>query len=322
QLEGLYAFRFEVDRALEVGRRAVEVASPLGLGEVHAAALLQLGFIHAIAGDATSLEAAVEAGLRVAGGNPESLAIAWGHARATYSLLAEDRARAAEQLDVAMGWARQAPGVSGVFPALWVLLRVLDGAGREVVEQFAELEAPAIPMNRAVVRLAEAVIAGREGEAREAEALLGAADAALQLKASEGVRHLARRLVAEAAIADGWGDPVGWLSEAMAFFERSGHERVAAACRDLLRQAGRRVSRTTSPDLPQSLRAAGVTSREADVLRLVGERLSNREIAERLYLSPRTVEKHVERLLQKTGAETRVDLGRIARRAFVAAERT
>jgi DNA-binding NarL/FixJ family response regulator len=51
-----------------------------------------------------------------------------------------------------------------------------------------------------------------------------------------------------------------------------------------------------------------VTSREAEVLGLVGEGLSNREIAARLYLSPRTVEKHVENLQRKTGIAGRARL--------------
>ena len=41
-----------------------------------------------------------------------------------------------------------------------------------------------------------------------------------------------------------------------------------------------------------------MTAREAEVLELVGGRLSNKDIAARLYLSPRTVEKHVASLLQ------------------------
>ncbi len=56
-----------------------------------------------------------------------------------------------------------------------------------------------------------------------------------------------------------------------------------------------------------------MTAREVEVLALLGERLSNREIARRLYLSPRTVEKHVERLLHKLGATDRSELGRLAR---------
>ena len=53
--------------------------------------------------------------------------------------------------------------------------------------------------------------------------------------------------------------------------------------------------------MPGRLRALGITDREAEVLGLAARGLGNREIAERMSLSPRTVEKHVERLLAKTG---------------------
>jgi DNA-binding NarL/FixJ family response regulator len=48
------------------------------------------------------------------------------------------------------------------------------------------------------------------------------------------------------------------------------------------------------------------------VLALVVEGLSNREIAERLFLSVRTIEKHVESLLRKTATRTRTQLARVA----------
>jgi DNA-binding NarL/FixJ family response regulator len=51
-----------------------------------------------------------------------------------------------------------------------------------------------------------------------------------------------------------------------------------------------------------------VTSREADVLTLVAEGLTNQELAARLHLSPRTVEKHVASLLAKTGCRRRAQL--------------
>ena len=47
----------------------------------------------------------------------------------------------------------------------------------------------------------------------------------------------------------------------------------------------------------------------------VGEGLTNKEIGLRLFLSPRTVEKHVEQLLTKTGARTRRELAATATRA-------
>jgi DNA-binding CsgD family transcriptional regulator/tetratricopeptide (TPR) repeat protein len=57
----------------------------------------------------------------------------------------------------------------------------------------------------------------------------------------------------------------------------------------------------------------GVTRREADVLVALAERLSNARIAERLYLSERTVESHVSSLLRKLGAGNRVELGDLAK---------
>ena len=67
------------------------------------------------------------------------------------------------------------------------------------------------------------------------------------------------------------------------------------------------------------LARAGVTEREAEVLVAVAERLRNREIAGRLYVSVRTVESHVAALLRKLGvadraalAEMGAELGRTA----------
>jgi DNA-binding CsgD family transcriptional regulator len=51
-----------------------------------------------------------------------------------------------------------------------------------------------------------------------------------------------------------------------------------------------------------------------DVLNLVASRLSNREVAEQLFLSPRTVETHVSSLQRKTQTTTRGELIDLARR--------
>src|SRR5688572_5862742 len=47
---------------------------------------------------------------------------------------------------------------------------------------------------------------------------------------------------------------------------------------------------------------AGLSAREAEVLSLLGEHLSNAEIGGRLFISVRTVETHVSSLLRKLGA--------------------
>jgi DNA-binding CsgD family transcriptional regulator len=62
-------------------------------------------------------------------------------------------------------------------------------------------------------------------------------------------------------------------------------------------------------------RAAGLLSRrETEVLRLLSDGLSNREIAERLFISPKTVEHHVSRIYAKLGLSTRAEAAAYAAR--------
>src|SRR5882724_7510258 len=123
--------------------------------------------------------------------------------------------------------------------------------------------------------------------------------------------HLGLRLVSEAAVADGWGTPVDWLRTAEEYFHQQEVPAVASACRSLMRRAGVTVAqrRHGAAGIPSALRNAGVTVREYEILGLLTERLSNREIAARLHLSPRTVEKHVASLIVKTGQTDRIALG-------------
>ena len=59
-----------------------------------------------------------------------------------------------------------------------------------------------------------------------------------------------------------------------------------------------------------------MTAREFEVLRLLGEGLSNKDIGARLYLSPRTVERHVASLSAKVGVARRSELVAFAARAI------
>ena len=60
-----------------------------------------------------------------------------------------------------------------------------------------------------------------------------------------------------------------------------------------------------SPQRGAGLRPAGLSEREVEVLRLVANGLSNREIAQRLFVSPRTAEHHVQHIYAKIGASSR-----------------
>jgi DNA-binding CsgD family transcriptional regulator len=100
------------------------------------------------------------------------------------------------------------------------------------------------------------------------------------------------------------------LPDALAVFDGGGLETDAARARRLLRAMGGAVPRgpRTSPSLPRELRDRGVTAREAEVLDLVGQGLSNAEVGKRLFISVRTVQSHVSSLLAKLGAENRAGL--------------
>ncbi len=51
-----------------------------------------------------------------------------------------------------------------------------------------------------------------------------------------------------------------------------------------------------------------LTEREKDVVKLICEELTNHEIAEKLFLSPRTIESHRQRILDKIGAKNTVGI--------------
>ena len=146
---------------------------------------------------------------------------------------------------------------------------------------------------------------GRAGQT--AAALDAVAQAQAAAEHFPMAHHLGLRLVAEAALADGWGDPVGWLRAAEQYFHGAAVPAVANACRELLRRAGATVRqrRGGSATVPAELRWQGLTAREYEVFLLLVPRMGNQEIAQRLYISPRTVEKHVASLLAKTGRPNR-----------------
>lgn len=92
---------------------------------------------------------------------------------------------------------------------------------------------------------------------------------------------------------------------ALATFERLGARRDA----DIAAAQQRRLGVGTAP----GPRVTGeLTRREEEVLVLLGDGLTNAEIGERLYISSKTVEHHVSRILGKLGMRNRVQAGAYA----------
>jgi DNA-binding CsgD family transcriptional regulator len=57
-----------------------------------------------------------------------------------------------------------------------------------------------------------------------------------------------------------------------------------------------------------------LTAREREVLRLVAEGMSNGQIAQRLYISPKTASVHVSRIIAKLEVSNRVEAAAVAHR--------
>jgi DNA-binding CsgD family transcriptional regulator len=97
------------------------------------------------------------------------------------------------------------------------------------------------------------------------------------------------------------------LRRAFELFDKMGLTAFAGRARTELRATGELARAST----PGGLGSPGVlTAQEAQIARLAAERLSNREIAGRLFISASTVEYHLRKVFRKLGVTSRVQLAR------------
>ena len=162
-------------------------------------------------------------------------------------------------------------GVPGTDIAAW----------RSAVEASAAPTAPGFLAPYALLRQAEAELAGADRAAARASL-----QASLVMSESGGVGAVRDRVVRVAAAAgvalDGVGGGAGLLAGA------GGVAGSAASDAD-------------------AVATAELTARERQVLELIAEGLSNRQIGERLFISGKTASVHVSAILRKLGAATRTE---------------
>ncbi|MFG2290267.1 AAA family ATPase [Streptomyces sp. NPDC048595] len=182
--------------------------------------------------------------------------------------------------------------------------RETPDAWAEVVAAFRPLERPH-DLARACYRWAESLLhgseratAGLDGRTpREAAALL--LTQAHTAATAMGARPLAEELT---LLAQRARIPLTGLIT----------EPAATASAGATRRAGADGS-PADPD-PAPAEALGLTPRERDVLRLVAEGRSNRQIADTLFISPKTASVHVSNILAKLGVSGRGEAGAVAHR--------
>ncbi|MFJ9539114.1 helix-turn-helix transcriptional regulator [Streptomyces sp. NPDC101225] len=298
----------DFERAEEELQTCLTQSRGLRLVTVTHYALMARVVLAAHRGRREEMQAAIAEFARHGGDDSGEASLVHGLGRAFCALLEEDRATA--ELDMARVTAeqgrRQSPFHLDGHHGLGILLDVLAGrADEERLREAAATGAGGMRWNRQFVALAEAVLAGRRADAA------GVSEAMRRAEVAAGPFRMARclglRLVAEPAAAEGWGRPRDWLREAEEYFHQADVGPVAGACRTMLRRLGEpvRQRRTGTNRIPDALRRLGVTVREFEVLEMMPDKPSNKALAARLHISPRTVEKHVASLMLKTGLPDR-----------------
>lgn len=101
------------------------------------------------------------------------------------------------------------------------------------------------------------------------------------------------------------------LRQAYALYEELGDDDDLARVRSSLRDAGTRLRHWTHADRP-AFGWDSLTGTERRVADLVAEGLSNRQVANRVFLSTHTVAFHLRHIFWKLGITSRVQLARIA----------
>lgn len=299
---------YDLDDAAERVNRALPVMQRLRLPDLPIAHMFR-AHLEGLQGRFDEMEAEIERGLEVAAGDPLMATGAWGHVRAPVALALGRYEEARAHFAEAMVWVRQYPGLPFSMRGLWALLESVLSDGADAREEVRTGPQANSPFNHFCLRSADAVALGRAGDAAGAARVYADVEAAMPGREPWHELH-ARLLVAKAAAADGWGEPERWFRHVLDGFVDNGIVEGASVCRVEMREAGFAVPRRVAGGsrVPAHLQGLGVTAREYDVLLLVAEGATNRDIAERLFLSVRTVETHVARLLQRTGAADRGEL--------------
>ena len=200
-----------------------------------------------------------------------------------------------------------APGVwkadMRAWQALWARRLGMDDAARDRPPHMD------VRLDRALHAEISAETTATAGAGADAWAKAAEAWAALGWPYHEGWAHLRQ---AEAGFADRDRDAArDALHEAARIADALGSLPLRSRVDDLARRArvSGRATRRSAPD-PSEL-----TARELDVLLLVAEGQTNPQVADSLFLSPKTVELHVSRILDKLDARTRGEAVAKARRS-------
>jgi DNA-binding NarL/FixJ family response regulator len=297
------AYQGEAAPARAAAVAALEGGAELG-GRYAAFGHAVVGFAALAAGDGAAVHEAREATnqhITVVSGSTELFLRVWiAEAALADGDLAAARRRADEAVSIATGW------FSAI--ALPIRARLAIAAGEpdqaerdahDALACAAELEAY---LGISDILECLAVLAGQDGSHREAVRLFGAAEVIrLRIGAVRFKIYDAGYEASVAALRDAMGETD---------FDAAWAEGAALSTEEAIAYAQRGRGERKRPTSGW----ASLTPTECDVVRLVSDGLANKDIATRLFVSPRTVQTHLTHVYTKLGLSSRVQLAQEAAR--------
>lgn len=213
-----------------------------------------------------------------------------------------------------------APSVRGMFLEALVRVRLAigdrDAAARAAAQARESAATARMPLQHGWADRAVAAVTLHDGDAAQAAEL--ALSAASHQEPAGAVVEAARSLTLAGRALARAGDRERArevLERAARIFDERGAVRFRDAAERELRQLGHRIHRRSQPTAAGGEGVDSLTRRELEVARRIVDRQTNRQIAEELFLSPKTVETHIRNIFAKLGADSRVEVARMVERA-------
>ena len=317
--------RGQLAEAAELLDDAVEGARLSGNVQALAGNLVNRSLTALAAGDLETALATGQENVELTQGLDQSLVCAAAVALAGALLEDGDPQRAVDLL-VSSSGGEELPLIPGVFrprslellTRCWLALGRRSEASRAAAGTRATAEALRLRMADSMAARASAAVSLDAGDHDSAaEEALDSAVAAEQVGAPVEAavsRTLAGRAFARAGKAD---LATTELRRAAADLHSCGAIRYRAAAERELRGLGHRVHRRTRRGKADAGGVASLTGRELQVAQLVVDRRTNPQIADALFLSPKTVETHMRNIFRKLDVSSRVEVARACEAAGV-----
>jgi ATP/maltotriose-dependent transcriptional regulator MalT len=315
--------RGQLVEAAELLDNAVEGARLWGNVQALAGNLVQRSLTALAAGDLETALATAEENFDLTRGLDQSMVCAAGVALAAALVENADAERAADVLIRCSGGddLRLIPGVwrprsLELLTRCWLALGRPSEAARSAARTEATAAAVGLRMADSMADRAAAAVALDAGDPDSAAERAIASAVAADEVAAPIEAALSRTLAGRALAQAGHRERAATeLRRAAAELHACGALRYRAAAERELRILGHRFHRRTRPGQSDQGGVASLTERELQVARLVVDRRTNPEIADALFLSPKTVETHIRNIFRKLQVSSRVDVARAVERA-------